>query len=147
MSQPIVRDWMTMDPISCEPGISLAAARAKMEREEVQRLLVVDGDERLLGLLSWTDVKSAWPSPFTALEPVEVRELMARVAVEEVMSTEVVSIDPEASIAEAVNLMFENRIGALPVLVDDRVVGIFTNSDIRQGLVRVLTVRRASDDR
>lgn len=145
MSSPIVRDWMTRDPITCGLGVSLAAARARMEREEVQRLLVVDGDGVLRGLLSWTDVMRAWPSPFTALEPVEVRELMARVGVEEVMSTEVVAIDPDATIAEAVNLMFENRIGALPVLDSGRVAGIFTNSDIRQGLVRVLTERRAPD--
>lgn len=141
---PIVRDWMTKSPITCGPGASLGAVRAQMEREDVQRLLVVDDESSLLGVVSWTDVMAAWPSEFTSLEPFEVRELVARVGVEEIMTRDVVSVEPDATIAEAVNLMFEHRVGALPVVEGRRVVGIFTNSDIRQGLVRILTERRGA---
>jgi len=145
MNTPLVKEWMTTDPITCGPGASLSEARAQMEREDVQRLLVVDDEGRLLGLVSWTDVVAAWPSRFTALDGHEIRELMARVVVDEVMSKDVVTIEPDATIAESVNLMFEHRIGSLPVIEDDRVVGILTNSDIRQGLVRVLTARKSAD--
>ncbi len=133
-----VRDWMTSDPITVSRGETLAAARARMQRAEVRRLLVVSRDGRLLGVVTWGDVVEAWPSRFNPLEPYEIRELMARVSVDEVMVAEVVTIDPEATVSEAANLMFENRIGALPVLEDERVVGILTNSDILQGLVRIL---------
>jgi len=142
---PRVRDWMTVDPITVEPGRSLSSARARMEREDVQRLIVVDMDHRPLGILSWTDVQKAWPSPFTSLEPFEVRELMARISVEEAMTKSVITVEPSATIAEAVNLMFESRVGALPVVDESRVVGILTNSDILQGLVRILSARRSSD--
>lgn len=136
-----VRDWMTSDPITVSRDATLAEARARMLRAEVRRLLVVSRDGKLLGVVTWGDVVEAWPSRFNPLEPYEVRELMARVAVEEVMKPDVVSIDPDATISEAANVMFENRIGALPVEDDGRVVGILTNSDILQGLVRVLTGR------
>lgn len=141
MITPRVRDWMTSDPITVQPGVTLAAARARMQRDEVRRLLVVDRDGGLLGVVTWGDVGEAWPSRFNPLEPYEVRELMARVAVEEIMVADVISIDPDATIAEAANLMFENHIGALPVEQDRQVVGILTNSDILQGLVRVLSGR------
>lgn len=141
---PHVGDWMTNAPITCGIATSLGAARAQMEREDVQRLIVVDENDNILGLVSWTDVVAAWPSEFTSLEPFEVRELVARVGVDEIMATDVVTIEPEATIAEAVSLMFEHRVGALPVVQGRRVVGIFTNSDIRQGLVRILTERRGS---
>ena len=142
MTTPHVRDWMTTDPITVRPGVTLAAARAQMQRDEVRRLLVVDRDGGLLGVVTWGDVGEAWPSRFNPLEPFEVRELMARVAVEEIMVAEVISIDPDATIAEAANLMFEHHIGALPVEQDRQVVGILTNSDILQGLVRVLSGRK-----
>jgi acetoin utilization protein AcuB len=66
---------------------------------------------------------------------------MARVPVDEIMATDLASVDPDAMVVEAANLMFERRIGALPVVEAGRLVGILTNSDILQGLVRILTVR------
>jgi len=136
-----VRDWMTADPITVRSGTTLAAARALMERDEVGRLLVVDDQHLLIGVVTTSDIAAAWPSPFQPLEPFEVRELMARVAVDEVMAAQVVTVDPDTTIVEAASLMFEERFGALPVVEADRVLGILTYSDILQGLVRVLTHR------
>jgi CBS domain-containing protein len=140
MMNPSVREWMTSDPITVPVGTSLGMARARMERDEIRRLLVVDGD-RLAGVVTWGDVAEAWPSDYSGLEPAEIRELMARVPVDEIMATDVASVDPEATVAEAANLMFERRIGALPVIEGGTLVGILTNSDILQGLVRILAGR------
>ena len=112
-----------------------------MQRDEVRHLLVLDDDGRLMGIVTSGDVMEAWPSEYSGLEPAEVRELMARISVDEIMATQVATIDPDATMSEAANLMFERRIGALPVIEDHRVVGILTNSDILQGLVRVLASR------
>ena len=139
METPHVRDWMTRDPVIIENGSSLSAVRSLMQRAEVHRLLVVEDGRRLVGIVTWGDLGEAWPSRFNPLEPYEVRELMARVDVDEVMVRPVVTIDPDATMSEAASLMFEHRIGALPVVEDDRVVGILTSSDILQGLVRVLS--------
>jgi acetoin utilization protein AcuB len=140
MDKLTVREWMTSDPITVPLGTSLWSARHQMERDEIRRLLVVD-NQRLVGIVTWGDVAEAWPSRFTGFEAVEVRELMARVSVDEIMTTDVDTIEPDASIAEAANLMFEARIGALPVLEGTRVAGILTTSDILQGLVRILAGR------
>lgn len=141
MSQPTVADWMTPDPITVPRGTDLATARATMHHEEVRRLLVVDQEGNLEGIVTWGDVLEAWPSPLQPLEPVEVRELMARVLVDEIMTEDVFTVDPETTIAEAASLLFEHHIGALPVLQDGRVVGIVTGSDLVQGLVRILAER------
>ena len=138
MDMPLVRDWMTTDPVMIRDGSSLAAVRQQMQRADVHRLLVVDGDGRLVGIVTWGDVVEAWPSQYSSLETYEIRELMARVDVSEIMTSDVVTIDPEATVSEAVSLMFENRMGALPVTDQGKVVGIISNSDILQGLVRVL---------
>lgn len=133
---------MTSDPITVLTGTTLATARSRMEHDEVRRLLVLNESGQLAGVVTWGDVMAAWPSVYAGLEPVEVRELMARVPVDEVMATDLATIDPDATMAEASNLMFEQRIGALPVVEGGRVVGILTNSDILQGLVRVLASQR-----
>jgi acetoin utilization protein AcuB len=138
METPRVRDWMTSDPVMIQDGSSLGAVRALMQRTDVHRLLVVDEDQRLVGIVTLGDVVEAWPSRYSALEPFEIREQMARVEVDEIMTSPVITVDPDATIAEAVSLMFEHRIGALPVVEERRVRGILTNSDILQGLVRVL---------
>jgi len=134
----LVQDWMTPNPVTTASGASLAEARALMERDDIRRLLVVEDGDTLVGVVSWGDIMEAWPSRFTMLEPAEVREQMARVRIDEVMSTDVVTIDPDASISEAVNVMFEHHVGALPVVEGRRVVGILSNSDILRGLVRIL---------
>lgn len=139
----MVRDWMTPNPITVRAGANLGEARAVMERDDIRRVLVVDGDGALVGVVSWGDVMEAWPSPFTMLEPTEVREQMARVMVDEIMSTDVISVDPETSISEVANLMFEYQVGAVPVVDAGRVVGILTHSDILRGLVRILTASHA----
>jgi len=134
-----VREWMTVDPVTIHEGTSLGDARTHMQRSDVSRLLVVDTSGHLVGIVTWGDVAEAWPSRFSPLEPFEVRELMARVMVEEVMTVPVVSVDSDTTVAEAASLMFEHKLGALPVVDGGEVVGILTNSDLLQGLVRILS--------
>jgi acetoin utilization protein AcuB len=136
-----VRDWMTTDPITISRSASLAAARTMMHKDEIRRLLVVDAESSLVGIVTWGDVVEVWPSRFEPLAPYEVRELMERVLVDEVMVRAPITIDPDATIAEAANVMFEHRIGALPVVEGQRILGILTDSDILQGLVRILSAR------
>lgn len=142
----LVKEWMTPNPVTIASDASMVEARALMERDDISRLLVVDEDQFMVGILSLRDVAEAWPSRFTMLEPTEVRELMARVLADEVMTAKVVSVDPDTSIAEAANLMFEHTVGALPVLENRRIVGILTYSDLLRGLVRILTAGRAEAD-
>jgi acetoin utilization protein AcuB len=139
MDDMLIRDWMTTGPITIGQGASLTEARHRMEKGDIRRLLVVDSGQVLQGIITWGDVVEAWPSPFSMLEPDEIREMMSRILVEEIMSTDIVSTDPETTIAEAANLMFEHRIGALPVVDEGRTVGILSNSDLLQGLVRTIS--------
>lgn len=139
MDEMLIREWMTTGPVTILQGASLAEARSHMEQADIRRLLVVEQDQSLVGIITWGDIAEAWPSPFSMLEPGEIREMMSRILVDEIMSTQLVVADPDTTIAEAANMMFEHRIGALPVVEDRRAVGILTNSDLLQGLVRVLT--------
>jgi CBS domain-containing protein len=56
------------------------------------------------------------------------------VAIREVMSTDLVSVPPTATVAEAATMMSTHQVGAALVLVEDRLLGIFTERDILRAL-------------
>ena len=140
-----VSEWMTTDPITLRTGTSVGEARTKMEQSDIRHFPVVEDDGTMLGMVTWSDVTDAWPSRFGTLEPHEIRGLMSRILVDEIMVTEVITADGETTVSEAANLMFEHRIGALPITRDSRIVGILSNSDILQGLVRILALQARRD--
>ncbi|MDD4498655.1 MAG: CBS domain-containing protein, partial [Methanosarcinaceae archaeon] len=88
------------------------------------------------------------PSPFEVIE-VPIRELLSwedtkkvlsdvgAKTVREIMKTDVYTVSPEASVEDASELMVRHRINRLPVVEEERVVGIVTRGDIIQGLAKL----------
>src|SRR5438270_369371 len=138
MASPRVSDWMTERPVTVRRGTSILDTREIMDHEQVSRLLVVDDDDSLLGVVTSGDVREAWPSPVSSLEFFERKEAVAEIPVEEIMHADPITIPPDATIQEAADLMFQNKIGGLPVIEDSRLVGVITQSDLLRGLVRML---------
>jgi acetoin utilization protein AcuB len=134
----IVRMWMQQDVIAVEPRESAAEAAAIMARKRIRRLPVVEkrpAGPALIGMLSATDILHAFPSdvnPFAVIGPEAGRN---PVTVGEIMSRHLVTTTPETPIEEAAALMRERKIGALPVLHDQRLVGLITESDIFRAFV------------
>jgi len=122
MSRPV--DTVTAD-------LKLSQAAHQMRAKGRRFLPVVDGDGRLLGLLSHRELERAEPSAITTLSVGEVNYLMAKIKVEQVMRREVITCGPGTLIEVAGQLMRDRRIGSLPV-VDERMqlLGIITDDDI-----------------
>ncbi len=124
-----VMDRMRTSPVSVSRSDTLDRALRTMERWKIRHLLVVEGD-RVVGIVSDRDLKKAAPSPFDRDTAEEYLRLTSAVTIKEVMLRDVVTISPHAPIEEAANLMFQKRIGALPVVQDGRMVGIITETDV-----------------
>ncbi|MBI4588942.1 MAG: CBS domain-containing protein [Candidatus Rokubacteria bacterium] len=78
---------------------------------------------------------SASPTTVPPKTPVpEAREL-TKLTVGEVMTKAVITVDPERPIEDAASLMLEHRIGALPVVNNDRLAGIITETDLLRAFV------------
>jgi acetoin utilization protein AcuB len=133
----LVRDRMSRDPVTVTPDDTLARALQLTRAHRVRHLPVVGRDHRLAGILSDRDIRLAMPSPLT-VEDAERADFLERTPIAAVMTREVVSISPIEPIEEAARLMFGNRIGALPVVVDGRLVGLVTDTDILYAFVQVL---------
>ena len=112
----LVRDHMTRNPVTIDPGDSLARADIVMKAGGFRRLPVVKGG-RLLGILSEYDLRSYLDS----LDCVLVATAMTPVPV---------TVSPSATLEHAVNLLKRYEIGALPVLDREGLVGIITAKDM-----------------
>ena len=132
-----ISEWMTTGPIVVAPDTPVSKARELMQRKSVRHLLVMEG-ERLAGIITDRDIRLALPSPATSLSIWEVNYLLARLAVREVMTRSVITTRPDQPVADAVRLMLKHRIGALPVMENERVVGIITGTDLHRALARML---------
>lgn len=129
-----VRDWMSPKVHTLKPLDNLAHAREVMLAQRVNQLPVLAGP-RLVGIITDRDVRDAFPSVFEdamrARRHAQEDSTPERVTVESVMSLEPVTITPDAPLADAVRVMRERRIGALPVLAGDgALAGIITRSDV-----------------
>lgn len=137
----LVRDRMTSPVVSIQPKTPIYDALALLKNRRIRRLPVLKG-RRLVGIVSWTDLMRAHPSPATSLAVWEIPGLLLKTPVSNVMSRDVVTISPTAAIEEAAVLMRQHKIGGLPVVQEGAVVGIITESDIFDAFIDLMGLRR-----
>jgi CBS domain-containing membrane protein len=125
----LVKDLMTPVVAVLSIGDSLAAARKQLERGHIRHLPVVDGQNRLVGLLTHRNIIGAWLSH--GRPDRETPETMAGdVPVEMVMERDVLTVDPTTTAARAAELLETYKFGCLPVVdAQHRLVGIITEAD------------------
>jgi acetoin utilization protein AcuB len=125
-----VGDIMRRALVTILPDASMQTAVEIMRAREVRHVLVTDEGEQLLGVLTDRDLRRAAFLPMLARHlPWDARRLGAP-CVRDIMTCSVVTIGPEADLEHAALLMFERRVGSLPVMQNGRVVGILTERDV-----------------
>jgi acetoin utilization protein AcuB len=129
MKKEHVRDWMTPDPLTVDPGLSVSGAYRLMKECGIRRLPVVEGN-RLVGIVTLGDLRAAAASPEANLNIFEMAFHMERFTVMQIMTHQVVTVTPDTPIEAACDLMLQHKIGGLPVVSDRHLVGILTESDI-----------------
>ena len=137
MKLELVRDWMSRDVITVTPETPLPDADRLMVSHVIRRLPVVDSKGRLVGIVTYGDIRSARPSRVTSLSIWELNYLVNRLKVAEIMTRQPITVSQDATIGEAAQLMLKNMISGLPVLDNQgNLVGIITESDIIRLVVR-----------
>ena len=129
-----VREWMTADPIAVGVDTPIVEAHQLMTEHNIRRLPVVDG-KKLVGIVTLGDLRGAEPSDATSLSIWELNFLLHKMSVGEIMAAPVHTIAPDQSVGDAAKLMLDKKIAGLPVMEQDELVGIITESDIFRLLV------------
>ncbi len=125
------REIMSADPIVVQIDTSIAEALEVLQNAEVRHLPVVD-EGTIVGMLSDRDFRTAYLSPLADTESLDRLKAKLQSPVSTIMSSGVVTVNPETDLADVIDCMLENKIGAVPV-VDargDELVGIVSYVDI-----------------
>jgi CBS domain-containing protein len=152
-----VKDVMNPNVVFCKPDDTVREIAKILKENDISGVPILEGEE-LIGIVSEGDLLKLliipekgelWlPSPFEVIE-VPIREYLGweetkkilsdvgSIKVEEIMTKDVYTISSEASVEEASEHMVRHRINRLPVIEDDRVVGIITRGDIIEGLAKL----------
>jgi acetoin utilization protein AcuB len=130
-----VAQYMTADPVSLDPEDSLMHALEVMRLKGVRRVpIVVAG--RLVGLLTEGDLKRAEPSPLDESQE-EFDRVMEGTTIARIMIQSPMTVTPGLALLEAARILQRTKYGALPVVEDDRVVGILTDNDLLRAFIDV----------
>jgi len=117
---------MSTDLITLRPTATLAEARTLMQSNRIHHLPVVSDDDELVGLVTLTNVLAATDS---ILRDPDSRIHAADVRAQDVMVTEIATIDEHASLRQAALFLEKHNIGCLPVVTDGKLRGIITDTD------------------
>ncbi len=133
-----VRDLMSSQVVTIGTSESCLDAVVRMQRARARHLPVVSREGHLVGIITDRDLRHLLFSSrmFGALGSSRVDVLLDGVHVAEIMSTDVVTTTPDATLADAASTMRKEKVGSLPVLESGRVVGILTETDVLRHVVR-----------
>lgn len=135
----LVKDYMTRHPLVADPDMSVVEARRFMGENNLRHLPVVGKGKRLLGLVT-RQTLLVDPGRLGSLNIWEIADYLSRLTIKDVMvnARDVVTIGPEVPIEDAARIMVEHRIGCLPVMDGDVLIGIITESDLLAQLSTML---------
>lgn len=129
---------MTHNPKTVSPDTSLAEASDRMKRERVRRYPVLNQQGKLVGIISRDDLLYASPSSVSSLSIWEMTYLLSQIKVKDVMTKRVITVTEDTPVEEAARIMLEHKIGGLPVMRGNALVGIITESDIFRVFTEIL---------
>lgn len=115
----IVRDVMNKNVVVAEPEITIKEAAGIMSQYHIGSLVILK-NKKIVGIITERNI-------LIAVAHGKDAELTT---VEEVMSKDVITVAPDKTVEDAVNLMIEHKIKKLPVVDGDKLIGIITASDI-----------------
>jgi acetoin utilization protein AcuB len=138
-----IREKIQRNPVTISPDASFFKARDYIHAMGIRHLLVVDKNNRLVGIVTDRDIREAAPSDATSLSVHELSNLLAKLKVSAFMTPKkkLITITPDILIEEAVQLMHDHKIGCLPVLEGGELYGIFTETDALGHLVDVFGLK------
>jgi CBS domain-containing protein len=124
-----VRDIMVKEVATLDINDELSLANDIMRLGRIRHLPVVEG-QRLVGIISERDLFRSSLAQALGYETKATRDLMKTLRIKDIMVPAVVTVSPGTAICDAVRLMVDKKIGCLPVVENEALVGLITETDI-----------------
>ena len=129
----LVARRMSKNPIAISPEASIQEAMELMKKQSIRHLPVVDQNKRLVGWVSDTDLRGAL-----------IASMIEELVVRDVMIADPVTISSTDVLERAALLITEQKIGGMPVVDNDKLVGVITAVDILEAFIDIMGVLRSS---
>ncbi|RPJ29124.1 MAG: CBS domain-containing protein [Chloroflexi bacterium] len=136
-----VGERMSRPVISIAPDEPINEVLAMFREEHIRRAPVMK-DGKLVGIVAERDLLNASPSSVTTLSVWEMNYLISKVTVKNVMTKKVITVDKDTPIEEAARIMADKKIGGLPVISADKVVGMITETDLFKAFLELMGARQ-----
>ncbi|MGG3841622.1 acetoin utilization AcuB family protein [Anoxybacillus kestanbolensis] len=129
----IVEQMMKTDVIALKPSNTIADALNIVKQKNIRHLPIVDDEYRVVGIVTDRDLRDASPSIFHANEHLE--DLQKPLST--IMKTNVITGHPLDFVEEVAALFYEHLISCMPIVKENKLVGIITESDLLYTLVQL----------
>lgn len=136
----LIGERMSYPVFSVSPTLPINDALLKMRKEHIRRMPVIENG-KLVGIISDKDLLNASPSPATSLSIWELNYLLSKIKVEDVMTQNVLTVTEDTPIEEGARIMADNKIGGLPVIRGEEVIGIITETDLFKIFLELMGAR------
>jgi CBS domain-containing protein len=124
-----VKEVMVKEVATLDINDELSLANDIMRLGRIRHLPVVDGT-RLVGIISERDLFRTSLAQALGYGTEATRDLMKKLRIKDIMVKQVLTVSPETELCDAAKMMVEHKIGCLPVVEDDRLAGLITETDI-----------------
>lgn len=137
----LIKDVMTKNPITVDPKATILEATDLMKKNNIKKLPVLDKSGALVGIITENDLQKAAPSEATTLDMYELTYLLSKLKVEKTMTKNVKTVSANETVEEAARIMADGDFGCLPVMKDNLLVGIITDSDLFRMFIEMFSAR------
>jgi len=135
VSRSMTRKVITVDQEAC-----ILDAQELMAKNQIRHLPIIDSNRQLIGIITDRDIRSALPYRFFET-PQSEREKICALKVKEIMTKDPISISPTYTIQDALLMIQNSKVGALPVVDDNkRLMGIISVRDLLRAFINVLGI-------
>ena len=124
-----VADWMTDCVFTLQPSDNLGDVREMMKLVKIRHAPVTDDAGNFVGLISNRDLLACTISRLAEIDDDVQSEIDRAILVTDVMQTNVVCVKPQTPLHEAAQVLYERKLGCLPVLDGRKLIGILTEAD------------------
>jgi len=125
-----VRQWMSRPAIVAPMTMVLPEARRLLQQHRIRRIPVIDAEGKLVGIVTEGDINRVSESHVTDVRDYNLYHRVGDLPIGEIMTRDPVRVTPDMPIIEVARLLLDHRIGGVPVMEGERVVGVVTESDL-----------------
>ncbi len=139
----LIEEWMTADVITATEDTSMLKLSRILKENNFRRIPIVDGNNKVIGIVSDRDIKDASPSKASTLDVHELYYLLSEIKAKDIMTANPICVHHGSTIEQVALIMTDKKLTGLPVINEDGcIVGIITEHDVFKVLLEITGARK-----